>query len=147
MSRETDWVARTLQALRASGHRNGSAQRAVIELLGTQDCCLTAQEAFDRLRETGRPTGLASVYRVLELLVERGLVQRIDVGGGVARFEASYASGDHHHHLVCNDCGKVEAFTDDGLEVVLRQVEGRVGYAIAAHEVVLHGECGDCRAA
>jgi Fur family ferric uptake transcriptional regulator len=147
MSRETDWVAKTLETLRASGHRNGSAQRAIVELLGTQDCCLTAQEVFDRLRATGRATGLASVYRVLELLVERGLVQRIDVGAGVARFEAAHASGDHHHHLVCDDCGKVEAFSDDGLEHALQQVETRVGYAVAAHEVVLHGECDDCRAA
>jgi len=146
MSADAMWTQQTLAALRESGGRNGSAQRAVVELLGAQDCCLTAQEVFDRLRASGRKIGIASVYRVLDLLGERGLVQRIDIGAGVTRFEPAYPDGDHHHHLVCSDCGKVEAFSDDDLERALRQVERRLGYAVA-HEVVLHGACDDCRAA
>jgi len=141
------WADDTIARLRARGHRTGSAQRAVVHLLAAQDCCLSAQEIFDHLRASDRAVGLASVYRVLDLLADGGFVQRIDVGAGVARFEPAHATGDHHHHLVCDDCGKVEAFSDERLEQALRQVEGRVGYAVAAHEVVLHGECTDCRAA
>jgi Fur family ferric uptake transcriptional regulator len=81
---------------------------------------------------------------VLELLGERGFVQRIDVGAGMARFEPVHSSGEHHHHLVCEDCGKVEAFADDGLERALQKVEGRTGYSVAGHDVVLRGACADC---
>jgi Fur family ferric uptake transcriptional regulator len=138
------WTSDTIEALGRAGHRSGGARRAVIELLGRQDCCLTAQEIFDGLRAEGRAVGIASVYRVLDLLGQRGFVQRIDVGAGMARFEPVHSSGEHHHHLVCEDCGKVEAFADDGLERSLEKVEGRTGYSVAGHDVVLRGACADC---
>jgi len=140
------WTSDTIEALGRAGYRSGGARRAVIELLGRQDCCLTAQEIFDGLRAEGRAVGIASVYRVLDLLGERGFVQRIDVGAGMARFEPVHSSGEHHHHLVCEDCGKVEAFSDDGLERALHKVEGRTGYSVAGHDVVLRGACADCSA-
>ena len=143
----TDWTETTLAALAASGYRSGGARRTVVELLGRQDCCLTAQEIFDQLRAEGRRVGIASVYRVLDLLGEKRLVQRIDVGAGTARYEPVLPSGDHHHHLVCDDCGKVEAFADDELEAVIHKLERRTGYSVSGHDVVLHGACRDCAAA
>lgn len=146
MAKGVDWRSETLAALKRDGFRNGGARHAVIELLGRQSCCLSAQEIFDRLRAGGSSVGLASVYRILELLAERRLVQRIDVGDGVTRFEPAQAGGEHHHHLVCSDCGRVEAFSDDRLERALRAVEEQTGYTGAGHDVLLRGECGDCRA-
>ena len=143
----TEWTEQTLAALRGGGYRNGVARRAVVELLGRQDCCLTAQDIFDRLRAEGRQVGIASIYRVLDLLTDKGLLQRIDVGAGTARFEPAHASGEHHHHLVCDTCGRVEAFADEELERALHKVEGRTGYSIAGHDVVLRGACRNCRAA
>jgi Fur family transcriptional regulator, ferric uptake regulator len=139
------WTETTLEALRRAGYRSGGARRTVVELLGRQDCCLTAQEIFDALRAEGRSVGIASVYRVLDLLGEKGLVQRIDVGAGTARYEPMLPGGEHHHHLVCDGCGKVEAFADPELEHAIHRVEGRTGYSVAAHDVVLRGSCGDCR--
>jgi Fur family ferric uptake transcriptional regulator len=138
------WTERTLAALRSKGHRDGGARRAVIELLGRQRCCLTAQEIFDRLRDEGRTVGIASVYRTLEQLSRDGYLQRIDLGSGTTRFEPIHAGGDHHHHVVCEECGKVEAFADPELERALHRVEGRTGYAVCGHDVVLRGVCGAC---
>jgi Fur family transcriptional regulator, ferric uptake regulator len=138
------WAEQTLAALEGRGGRSGGARRAVVELLGRQDCCLTAQQIFDKLRADGRRVGIASVYRVLEQLSERGLVQRIDLGAGIARYEPALESGEHHHHLVCDDCGKVEAFADPELEAVIHKVERKTGYSVAAHDVVLRGACRDC---
>ena len=142
---EAQWTDATLEALHRKGLRNGGARRAVIDLLGGQDCCLTAQEIFDRLRASGRRVGIASVYRVLDLLTSEGLVQRIDLGSGIARYEPIHAGGGHHHHLVCDACGKVEAFEDSRLEHAIHRLEETSGYAVAGHDVVLHGACGDCR--
>ena len=142
--RSISWIETTLEALRAKGHRDGSARRTVIELLGRQDCCVTAQEIFDDLRVEGTPVGIASIYRTLEQLTREGFVQRIDVGAGISRFEPLHADGEHHHHLVCDDCGKVEAFADPELEAVIHKVERKTGYSVAAHDVVLRGACRDC---
>src|SRR5262249_1091703 len=85
-----------------------------------------------------------SVYRALEALAELRLVKRVDAGDGVARFEPATADGDHHHHLVCRDCGKVEAFSDSRLERAIDRVAGGLGYAVDEHEAVLVGACADC---
>jgi Fur family ferric uptake transcriptional regulator len=143
-TKTSPWAETTIASLQAKGHRNSGARRAVVELLGRQHCCLTAQEIFDQLRAEGRRVGIASVYRVLEQLSKNGFVQRIDIGAGTTRFEPIHAGGEHHHHLVCDDCGKVEAFADDQLERALRKVEGRTGYSVAGHDVVLRGACGEC---
>jgi Fur family ferric uptake transcriptional regulator len=139
------WVTATLTALRAAGLRHGGARRAVIEFLGRQDCCLSAQEIARRMREGGQEVGVASVYRVLDLLAEKGFAQRLMIGG-TARYEPFAPGADHHHHLVCDDCGRVEAFADPRLESALERVEESSGYAVAAHEVVVRGACGECRA-
>jgi Fur family transcriptional regulator, ferric uptake regulator len=138
------WTEQTLGALEGGGRRRGGAREAVVELLGRQHCCLTAQEIFDALRSEGRGVGIASVYRVLDLLTEKGLLQRIDVGAGIARYEPVLASGEHHHHLVCEGCGKVEAFADEELETAIHRVERRTGYSVAGHDVVLRGACAAC---
>ena len=106
------WASEVQQRLRTAGYRNGAARTALVDLLDTQTCCASAADLHDTLRERGRNVGLASVYRVLDSLLESGLVQRVDVGDGVARYEPVRTSEEHHHHLVCTGCGKVEAFTD-----------------------------------
>ncbi len=141
------WREHTDAALREAGFRAGGARTAVLDLMAGQDCCASAQEIHESLRESGRSVGIASVYRVLEVLSELRLVQRVDVGDGIARFEPAPPSGDHHHHVVCDDCGKVEPFSDATLELAITRASGRLGYNVDAHEVVLRGECGDCRAA
>jgi Fur family ferric uptake transcriptional regulator len=143
--RETTWTEDALVRLRESSGRSGSARRAVVELLGRQGCCLSAQEVHERLREAGSRVGIASVYRALEALDGLGLVQRVDLGDGLARFEPALPGGDHHHHLVCDDCGKVEPFEDPTLEAAIERVADERGYAVAAHDVVLKGACEDCR--
>ena len=142
---EPEWTEAALARLRESSGRSGSARRAVVELLGRQGCCLSAQEIHERLRTAGPRVGIASVYRALEGLDGLGLVQKVDLGDGVSRFEPTHAGGDHHHHLVCDDCGKVEPFEDPTLEAAIERVADGRGYAVAAHDVVLRGACEDCR--
>jgi Fur family transcriptional regulator, ferric uptake regulator len=141
------WASEVQQRLRTAGYRNGAARTALVDLLDTQTCCASAADLHDTLRQRGRNVGLASVYRVLDSLLESGLVQRVDVGDGVARYEPVRAAEEHHHHLVCTGCGKVEAFTDPGLERAIHRVEETSGYAVDTHDVVLHGACADCQPA
>jgi Fur family transcriptional regulator, ferric uptake regulator len=134
----------SLAVLEDAGFRSGGARRSVVELLGRQNCCLSAQEIFDRLRSGRRPVGIATVYRTLDILADLRLVKRIDAGDGIARYEPALPDGDHHHHLVCRDCGKVEAFVDPRLERAIDRAAGGLGYSVDEHEVVLTGACADC---
>jgi Fur family ferric uptake transcriptional regulator len=139
------WTDTALARMRSGSGRSGGARRIVVEFLGRQDCCFSAQEINDGLRTRGTRVGLASVYRALESLDALGLVQRVDLGDAVSRFERADPTGDHHHHLVCDDCGKVEPFEDTALEEALERVAGGRGYDVAAHDVILRGACGECR--
>lgn len=145
MSGRAAWTEQALGGLRDAGLRKGGARHAVVEHLGKQRCCLSAQEIFDGIRADGGRVGIASVYRAVDQLADLRLVQRVDIGDGVARYEPAHSGGDHHHHLVCDDCGKVEAFSDTALEQALERVAGTRGYEMEAHEVVLHGACSTCK--
>jgi len=140
-----EWGTFARDALRRSGARSGAAREAVITYLSSQPCCLSAQEVLDGLRAEGRQVGIASVYRALDQLAELGLVHRIDLGEGLTRFEPAQPDGEHHHHLVCGSCGKVDTFDDPALERAISAVAGSHGYALGHHDVVLRGACGDCR--
>jgi Fur family ferric uptake transcriptional regulator len=139
------WSETTQDALRAAGLRSGGARRAVVEYLGAQRCCASPQEIHSGIGRSGGRIGVASVYRVLDELLEHRLVQRVDVGDGVARYEP--ALPDHHHHVVCEDCGRVDPFSDERLERAIEQAAGRLGYAMDGHEVVLRGTCARCTTA
>lgn len=144
-ARQSSWREHTLATLAAAGYRRGGARNAVVELLERESCALTAQQIDDRLRAEGRSVGRASVYRILEMLTELRLVQRIDVGQGVARYERHLPDGEHHHHLVCDSCGEIAPFSDPTLEQAIERVSRAVSFAVDDHDVVLHGSCSSCR--
>jgi Fur family ferric uptake transcriptional regulator len=139
------WEEQTSEALREAGHRVGAARQAVVSVLARRDCCLTVPELVEAVRAEGREIGIATVYRVVDLLAERQLVQKIDLGDGRAHYERVELADEHHHHLVCNECGRVEPFADESLEAALRRVEQGTGFAVASHDVLLRGACDDCR--
>jgi Fur family transcriptional regulator, ferric uptake regulator len=141
----TGWSEHTTRTLAEAGYRSSAPREEVIGAIAELGCSITAREIADLLRERGSGVGLASIYRALDLLDRLGLVQRFDVGEGIARYEAALPGGDHHHHLVCETCGMVEPFEDEALEQAIRSLSGKTDFAIAAHDVTLHGECPACR--
>jgi Fur family ferric uptake transcriptional regulator len=143
-SPSTSWTEHAGQRLADAGFRRGGARAAVIALLDDQPCALTAFDIEDALRDRGRAVARASVYRILDELVGLGLVTRIEVGQGTARYEPARPGGDHHHHMVCDACGDVFPFADDELERTIDRLAGRVAFDIAEHDIVLHGSCADC---
>lgn len=141
-----EWVEHAERKLSEAGYRHGGARRAVLELLSAQRCAMTARDVEDRLRDDGREVGRASVYRALEQLDELSLVRRLEVGQGMARYEAVLPSGDHHHHMVCDRCGRVTPFEDPALEAAIEALAGReAAFHVAGHDVVLRGACARCR--
>ena len=140
----SEWVEHALSELSRAGYRRGGARTAVLEVLGRHTCARTALEIDDELRAGGRRVGRASVYRALEQLDALGLVSKLDVGDGTARYEPVRHDG-HHHHLVCDDCGNVLPFEDPELERSIDRLSRRLDFEVAEHEVVLHGSCG-CKA-
>ena len=141
----TDWERAARTALKEGGHRAGGARGAVVSLLGRQNCCLSAHEISQELHGSGSEVGIASIYRALELLHGMGLVQRVEFGEGGARFEPVVPGGEHHHHAVCDRCGRVTPFEDERIEKQLEQLAGNLKHSMSGHDLIIRGECSRCR--
>jgi Fur family ferric uptake transcriptional regulator len=141
---DSGWAEHALEAVRAAGLRRGGARTAVIEALAGHDCAVTALELDDELRARDPAPGRASIYRALEQLEQLGLVQRIEVCRGTAGYERVEPGGEHHHHAICSECGRMIPFEDGALERAIAGVGKRMGFQAAEHEVVIRGRCERC---
>ncbi len=141
----SSWVQGAEAQLAAAGRKRGGARRALLELLGAQSCALTALEIEDALGGgASRRVSRASVYRILDELERLGLVQRVETGQAMVRYERVCEQEEHHHHLVCDSCGLVMPFSDPALEQAITSLSERVPLAVSEHEIVIHGACRDC---
>jgi Fur family ferric uptake transcriptional regulator len=91
-----------------------------------------------------RPVSRASVYRILDELERLRLVQRVETGQAMVRYERVHEHSEHHHHLVCDSCGLVMPFADEALERAIDELSAKVPLAVSEHEIVLHGACEEC---
>ncbi len=139
------WAEHARAVLDQAGHRKARARDVMIDLFAGQACALSPFEIEDRLRQAGRPVARASSYRILELLGERGLISRLELGDGATRYELIDPQGEHHHHLVCDSCGRLVPFDDGDLERAIDRLASRLDFRTDDHEVVLHGACSSCR--
>lgn len=140
----SSWAEHATTRLADAGYRRGGARRAILGLLDEQPCALSAIEIQGELRRREREVSRASVYRIVEELEEMGLVQRVEVSRGLVRFEPIRHGPGHHHHLVCNFCGRLEPFTDEGLERAIRRASARLPLRVSEHEIVIRGACSAC---
>jgi Fur family ferric uptake transcriptional regulator len=140
----TGWAENASSQMTQAGYRRGGARTAVIELLDGQTCALSAYEIEAALEgDKSRSVGRASVYRVLDELEQLGLINRIEVGQGIARYEAA-REDHHHHHLVCTNCGEIVPFEDEQLETAIHGLPDRLSFTMTEHEIVLRGTCSKC---
>jgi Fur family ferric uptake transcriptional regulator len=100
---------------------------------------MTAEDVFRVLLEERSDVGLATVYRVLTQFELAALLNRSNFESGKAVYELN--EGQHHDHLVCLDCGKVEEFYDAEIEKRQHAVAKAQGFAIADHSLSIYANC------
>ena len=105
---------------------------------------MTAEDVFKVLLMEGADIGLATVYRVLMQFEQAGLLSRSHFESGKSVFELN--EGQHHDHLVCVTCGRVEEFYDAEIEQRQRAVADARGFSLQDHALSLYAVCtkADC---
>ena len=121
--------------IRSGGHKVTPQRLAVLWAIAVEQ-----HQSMDEIRTRCPEVGMVTVYRTLDLFSELGLVRRLDLGDG-ARYELAE---DHHHHLICEDCGTVAEFEQCPLDVQRLPQIGR-GFEVRAHSLEVYGRCPDCR--
>src|SRR5690554_1706612 len=114
----------------------------ILERAGEGDH-FSAEDIYKLLMEQGEDVGLATVYRVLTQFETAGLVTRHHFEGGHSVFEMT--PEDHHDHIVCTKCGRVEEFFDEIIEQQQEKAARRLGFQIKDHSLYLYGVCDDCQ--
>ena len=100
---------------------------------------LSAEDVYKRLLAGGEDIGLATVYRVLTQFEQAGLLVRHHFEGGKSVFELN--SGDHHDHIVCLQCGRVEEFYDSAIEDRQKKAAAERGFAVHSHTLQIYADC------
>lgn len=117
-------------------------QAAVADLLSRSDDFLSAQAVHARLRDTGEPVGLATVYRTLQAMAEAGAVDVLRTDDGEAVYRR--CSTHHHHHLVCRTCGRTVEVEGPAVEQWTDRVAHEHGFSDVTHSLEIYGTCADC---
>jgi Fur family ferric uptake transcriptional regulator len=103
-----------------------------------------ADELLMRLRNKRKKISRATIYRTLDLLVDSGIVGRVRIRESGYRYERMRA-GDHHDHLICDDCGRVVEFREPRIESLQDEICERYGFVLLSHSHQLRGVCRQCR--
>ncbi|WP_307861895.1 Fur family transcriptional regulator [Nocardioides sp. SYSU D00065] len=128
----------------AAPQRSTRQRRALAALLNESDDFHSAQEIHEILRERGEAMGIATVYRTLSSMAEAGDVDVLNHSG-----EAIYrrCSTEHHHHLVCRQCGRTVEIAGPAVERWTQSVSREHGFTDVSHSLELFGLCPVCQQA
>jgi Fe2+ or Zn2+ uptake regulation protein len=129
-----------MEKLKKRGYKITRQREAILTVLSEGDHqLLTAQEIFKRVLSIGPGTNFSTVYRNLELLLQEGIVRKVELDREASYYELDH-NEDHHHHLICRGCGFIQ--TTDFCP--FDQLEDEHGFVPVDHSFEVYGYCKDC---
>ncbi|MGO4888302.1 Fur family transcriptional regulator [Anaerobacillus sp. MEB173] len=140
-------IERIKKQLHSQSYKLTPQREATVRvLLEHEEDHLSAEDVYLLVKEKAPEIGLATVYRTLELLNELKVVDKINFGDGVSRYDLRQEGAAHfHHHLVCIECGSVDEIQEDLLGDVEMIVERDWNFQIKDHRLTFHGICHRCQ--
>lgn len=130
------------QRLQEKGMKLTPQRFAIYQMLAGTESHPTADEIYQAIKPTFPMLSLNTVYYTLSSLKEAGLAWEVPVEHGPARYDANM---DHHHHLICVGCGRIDDYYDETLDKLAPSGADIHGYEIHSHRVEFHGYCAHCR--
>jgi Fur family ferric uptake transcriptional regulator len=118
--------------------------QAVLNVVLGSDNFRSAQDIHAELRAAGEAVGLTTVYRHLALLTEEGRLDALQTADGELVYRRCH-SDQHHHHVVCRQCGRGTEVELPDLELWAESTAADLGYTDVTHTVEIFGVCADCR--
>lgn len=142
-----DIIEMLKEKLKDKGYKLTPQRRAVLNIIvNNQGEHLSTEEIYDQVRIGCPEIGLATVYRTLQLLDELSILSKLNLDDGCVRYELNMHEDNHqHHHLICNNCGKVIEVIGDLLEPLENEIEKNYDFKIQDHKVKFFGLCSECR--
>jgi Fe2+ or Zn2+ uptake regulation protein len=133
-----------VDAIDGAGYRLTEPRRAVADLIAARDGHFTANDIIEDAHARELGIGRATIFRALDMFTELEVLERIDLPNG----DHAYVPCEprvHHHHIVCEICGKVTEVEDLGLGAAIDGIQRRTGWQVDSHRLELFGRCPECR--
>jgi Fur family ferric uptake transcriptional regulator len=130
--------------LKQHGYKITPQRRAVLNVISLSRDHLTPAAIYEKIHHEHPKVGLVTVYRTLDILADLGLICEVHAGGNCRSYLMRRPS-EHHHHLICSDCGAVEDFTDCDLSKLEQRLSKETSFDIEGHLLEFTGRCRDCR--
>lgn len=139
--------------IKSNGLKITKQRLAVIDVLEkSKKEHLKAEEIFNELHKKHPEFGVATVYRTLHKLYDIGLLDKIRLEDGIARYELAHSMNPEHpedrqkhHHFICSDCHTVISFDAELPESLRHKLEDEMGCDIVNHEIKVYGVCSKCK--
>lgn len=128
--------------LETSHLRSTSARLAVLSYLENSTSPLAAEEIHDHIMKEHEKVDRATIYRMLETFLEKGLIKKLQFGEGKARFELA---GEDHHHLLCEKCGSVQDLSGCNIPDLERDIMEKKKFKVSRHSLEFFGICHACQ--
>jgi len=130
-------------SLRAAGYRATPQRQAILQVLEASDRPLNVEEILSRME--GNRSGIPTVYRNLQQFAEQGWIESIVLTDNTMRF-VRCSSSTHHHHILCEQCGRMVELEGCGIQKAVTAMASRSGFQITRHQIQLFGLCPECQA-
>jgi Fur family ferric uptake transcriptional regulator len=140
-------VESVMERLAVEGYRPTGPRRMVVDEILRRKTPFTSADLLEAVQERAPGVGRATVFRTLDLMSRLGVVQRLHRDADDGRCHAYLACGEsHHHHLICNSCGRVIDFEEDHeLDALVGEIERRTAFRVEGHRLELLGVCPQCQ--
>jgi Fur family ferric uptake transcriptional regulator len=135
---------RIAEHIRTAGLKRSRQRDRVVDAFLSTTGHVSIDELLEAVHHRDPEIGHTTVYRTMKLLAECGVASPRRFGDGQTRYEMERPDA-HHDHLLCEGCGSIEEFEDDGIEELQRAVARRHGFVLDGHTLELHGMCARCR--
>ena len=130
------------EVLKEKGLKSTPQRLAELHVLHESSKYLTINDILDKTKKILPNTGLATIYRTLDILVDIGLITRLHFEDGCHTY--AYSSDSHGHHIVCTSCNKILDFAECPFEDYIENLSSKTGFKIKNHFLQLFGECSEC---
>ena len=130
--------------LRRHGYKITPQRRTVINAIVQSHEHLTPAAIYKKVSRKDPGIGLVTIYRTLEILAGLGLICEMHAGGNCRSYLVRRPA-EHHHHLICSDCGRVVDFTACDLTGLERRLSEETSFKINGHLLEFLRQCGKCR--
>ena len=131
-------------ALKKEGLRHTIQRQAVWDEIKSNDDHRDAEQIYSALRKNNLNVSRATVYRTIDVLYKNNLIRKIELGDSPSKYE-NKVNSDHHDHIICVQCGRIEEFVDDKIESQEDKIIDNLGFKMIRHIHQLFVLCKDCQ--